>query len=168
VLRLCQQVSRYQARVLLGVGENKQLGGSRQHVNLHQPAHELLGGGHVLVAWPHNHIHSRHRPSPVRQRRDRLSTTDSQNVVSAGNERSPQHQWRRMRRGHPDVFAPCNLRRDSCHQDCRRQRITSAGRVAPSLLHGADIVTSLAHLDVYCHSLQAALLLLGELSNSRR
>jgi len=118
VLRLCQQVSRYQARVLLGVGENKQLGGSRQHVNLHQPAHELLGGGHVLVAWPHNHIHSRHRPSPVRQRRDRLSATNGQHMVSPSNVGGTQHQRRRMRRGHPDLLASCNLRRDNCHQDC--------------------------------------------------
>mmetsp|Transcript_39005 Transcript_39005/g.102185 ORF Transcript_39005/g.102185 Transcript_39005/m.102185 type:complete len:219 (+) Transcript_39005:1221-1877(+) len=89
-------------------------------------------------------------------------------MVRPGNERRPQHQRGRMGRGNPNILAPGHFRWDCCHQNGGRQGVTATRCIAPSLLHWADVMASLAHFDVHCHRLEAALLCLSELPNSLR
>lgn len=120
---------------------------TREHVDRDAARHERLCGGNVHVTRSDDGIARADRARAVRQRRDRLRPSHRDQLVCLGDVGGGERHRCRPRRGDADARAagdPCG---DGGHQDCRRQRVPSAGRVAARVLHRRQRVPCLSSRD---------------------
>ena len=126
MLGLGQQVSSYEARIGLRIGNHEHLGGSGWHIDGDSAcisSNLYLGFGHPDIAGAEQLVAAWHRFAAVSHRRDRLGTAELEHLADAAGARRKQHGLvaatiDARRRTHHHIATTGNLRRHAKHQ-CR-------------------------------------------------
>eukprot|EP00162_Nutomonas_longa_P013498 comp21593_c0_seq1/m.47519 comp21593_c0_seq1/g.47519 ORF comp21593_c0_seq1/g.47519 comp21593_c0_seq1/m.47519 type:complete len:482 (+) comp21593_c0_seq1:164-1609(+) len=156
VLGLRKHVRRNNRRIGCLVCKHKHLRRPREHVDRHATRDNALSRSDPLVARTHHRIACRHGASTIGQRRNCLRSTGRKEPIRTSNICSTQRHRLRPRRGHPHLRHTRGARGHCGHQNRRRQRISSAGRIASRTVDAFVVLARMAARHGNLNSAQGA------------
>ncbi len=145
VLGLCRQIGGGELGRRAGVGDDDHLRRSRERVDADHARDFALGGGHVGVPRPHDHVDGADALGAVRERRDRLGTAHPVQLGDADRRRGGERRLRDAAVGtrwhaERELGDAGDLRRDRRHQHRRRVRGPAAGDVQTGAVDGEHVL----------------------------